>query len=147
MPVGAPMAARADVNWTLSNIAFADGGTASGTFTTSDSGLLASWDIVTQDGANVAIYDSAFGSTATGITAASFDIVSGSQDLALAFSSDLTASTYATSGIAPVATGIETFVAGSRAIMAGDAIPEPVSMALFGTSLFGLGAIRLRRRA
>ena len=75
MLVGAPMAARADVNWTLSNIAFADGGTASGTFTTSDSGLLASWDIVTQDGANGAIYDSALGSTATGITAASFDIV------------------------------------------------------------------------
>jgi hypothetical protein len=148
----APTAARADVNWTLSGVTFNDGGTASGIFTTTDSGSLLTWDIATTNAllSPVATYDSSItGNTSNLPTATSFDIFTPSSELQLTFASlslDLSLANYNTVGVATITSGTTVSGFPLHSVSEGAAVPEPISMAVLGTGLLGLGAARLRRR-
>jgi hypothetical protein len=159
MLAGLPAAARADVTWTLSDVAFADGGTASGSFVTDGSGALLSFDITTTAGSvmRAETFDSATGGTtfdsttvAIGInsddttenmilTAASGSFVAANGGVPVVFA-DNSSSYVSNAGLAEV----EELVSGEAIPVAA---PEPVSGALLVTGLVGLAASRRRRKA
>jgi hypothetical protein len=156
---GASHEAHADVTWTLSGVTFADGGTATGSFVTNDTGMLISFDIATTAGSvlRAETFDSAAGGTIFAANPADFQIGSDDteENLTLtAQSGDFSAAS--SPGPVVFASNSSSFesdagLAEAEDLTAGEAnggvpAPEPVSVALLGSGLFGLAAARWRRR-
>ncbi|HEY4171961.1 MAG TPA: PEP-CTERM sorting domain-containing protein [Rhodopila sp.] len=155
---GAPRMAYADVTWTLSGLTFADGGTAAGSFITNDTGAITSFDISTMAGSvlRAETFDSATGGTIFSSDPTSFEIGSddGEENLVLtALSADF--SVASDTGPVVLATNGTSFesdagIAADEDLTAGEVIatapvPEPVSIMLLGSGLFGLAAVRRHR--
>jgi hypothetical protein len=153
MIAAVPLPAHADVMWTLSGLTFLDGGTATGTFTTDDTGILLSWDLTTAGGSLLPgeTYDSSAGSS---IPAAAppetigFEVLSddASQYLELLFFGTLVAANSPVPNYEAVEFNATATVDRFN-FLVGDAIaaPEPASLALLGAGLVALAIVRRRR--
>lgn len=142
--------ARADVSmWNLSGVTLTDvaGDSASLTgqfFTNND--IVTGWDIVEAGGSGTE-YANVDG-TATGVSSTGFTLVDSAtgNSLTLSFASALVGGDTVP---VPVTAASETYGATTLNGTGGQAIdppiPEPMSMALFGAGLAGLGVVRRRR--
>jgi hypothetical protein len=149
MVVCLPLKAQADVIWSLSGLTFLDGGSVSGDFTTDDTGILLSWDLLTAAGSALPgeTYDSSAGSTIVDAETIGFRVASddAAQDLEVLFFGNLVPA----DSPLPVAEAFE-FNANATIdrfnLYVGDAmvVPEPGSLALFGTGLIALWIGRRR---
>lgn len=142
--------AAANVVWTLNNVTFADGGTATGSFTLDPGGNFTGWNISVSGGdttafppANYTTGEPAFntpGYVAFANTA--FDRYS-----LLYFSGPLTNA----GGIVPLTAGLDCYVGPCRVTVSGelDGVPTPIpetsTLLLLGSGLVGLGVL-LRRK-
>jgi hypothetical protein len=90
----APGAAHADIMWSLSDVTFNDGGTATGSFVITDLGNLTAWDITTTIGSTLggATYDNTRGGSLLFSAPSTFFLkdISDTTELTLSFSNPLT---------------------------------------------------------
>jgi hypothetical protein len=145
------------IDWTLQNVAFSDGGSASGTFSTdSTTGNVLSFNITTTSGTKLGgtVYDNTVAQVLNDFWAPnSFDITDEGAHvyLELAFVDPLTApgtdflalqrASYECDNCSPA----RIVVAGEAVSEAPTQVPEPATSTLFVMGLFGLGAIFQRR--
>jgi hypothetical protein len=151
----APVKAHAGlIDWTLDGVTFNDGGVATGSFITdSSSGRVQSWDIVTTGGSLAPeIYDSVFpgpffgGSQTRGFVVFSND--GSGQDLEFTAFSPFVAGN--SPNVLHTTNSLETLGGTTRHVAAGDVVidaPEPMSMTILCTGLFGLATVAAARRA
>jgi hypothetical protein len=149
--------------YTLNNVQFNDAGTASGFFTLNTYGYVSSYDVVTTAGSIMggATYATGMGQPSTTINptndSITFNLSGYDGFLLLTFADTLFPPS---STVDPIVTGGASFECSSyetlsstcgsngveRIVTSGSAIvPEPVSLAIFGTGLFGFGLLRRRK--
>jgi hypothetical protein len=144
------------IDWTLKNVTFSDGGTASGSFAINQYGQIQSWDVTTTTGTALTGYDYTpiinamleDNDTVLILNRAGYDgylYLTFENSLFLAAASDplVLVDSYECSGYEQVNGSCGRSV--ERTIASGSAVPEPMSMSLFGTALLGLGILRRRR--
>jgi hypothetical protein len=144
------------IDWTLKNVGFSDGGTASGTFAINQYGQLQTFDVTTTTGSALSGYvytpvinallednDTVLILNRTGYdgyldltflnplsTPASYDPI-------------VAAVSYECNGFQQVNGSCGTRSV-ERTVTSGGAVPEPMTVVLFGTALLGIGYVRRR---
>ncbi len=142
--------ASADVVWTLNNVTFADGGTATGSFTLNPSGSFVNWNIVISGGDTSAFppvtYTTGEPSFNTPGYVAFADTPFDRYTL-LFFAGPLTNA----GGMVPLTAGLDCFVGPCRVEASGELdgvptpVPEPGTLFLFGAGLVGVGIVVRRK--
>ena len=141
--------AAANVIWTLNNVTFADGGTATGSFTLDPGGNFTVWNIVISGGDTVAFppvtYTTGEPKFNTPGYVAFADTPFDRYTL-LFFAGPLTNA----GGIVPLTAGLDCYIGPCRVEATGELdgvviTPEPGALLLFGSGLVGLGVF-LRRK-
>jgi MYXO-CTERM domain-containing protein len=150
----AASAAHADIMWSLSNVNFNDGGTATGSFVITDLGNITAWDITTTIGSTLggATYDNTRGGSVLQSTLSStitFEDITDTTGLTLTFSNPLTTMLSSPDPIGQGGNAETTGPTVIRDVIGGEAIaavPAPAPSNLAGLGMLGLVFLWRRRR-